>query len=314
MEQYNQFKQLISSCNKNKIIIAVLIIIIAIGAGIYFGTIKNYSKNNNEQKNTQTQNQSSLSSDNDSVSAEINPKDYSLVKYPIEQSPVWKPFYSQLEQSCYGKWADNNLKDMRLIKNGNVVFLSLRQLIFASQNEKPDCKMMFMNFGVATIPENGKYIYLRLFIEDGKYDEYVARLDISNSLIKKLSVGKNSTWNYWTGVDYTYKLLSDGKRLIQWNDKGVYFANLETNSEFILYSAKQNQWLVSSISEVPGLATNDEANYDVKVDEDYIVIGVYEKSEKNKNVRINNSGIVLDSGARGESKLINRVTIPIPAN
>jgi len=295
---------------KNKIIIVALIIII--GVGIYFWMIGNARKNN--KQNAEVQNQSSSISEDGKVSSEINPKDYLLEEYPIKQSPVWEPFYSQLKQSCYGKWADYDLKDMRFVKNGDVVLPSLRQLIFSSENKRPDCKMMFTKFGVATIPESGKYLYLRLFIQDGEDDEYVMRLDISNSSVKKLSVGKNSDWNNWMGTDYTYKLLSDGKRLIQWDDKGVYFANLETDSEFTLYNAKQNQWLVSSITQIPFEGADNATNYDVKVDKDHIVIGVYEKSEKNKNIHIYSGSLVLDSEAIGESKLIDRITIPIPAN
>lgn len=313
MEQHIQPPQPMFFRGKTKIIVAAFIAVI-LGTSTYFW-MKNEVAKPDESQNTQTQNQSSSFSDNDSISAEINPRDYSLEEYPIEQSPVWKPFYSQLDQSCYGKWADNNLKDMRLVKNGDVVLPSLRQLIFSSENKRPDCKMMFTKFGVATIPESGKYLYLRLFIHDGEDDEYVMRLDISNSSVKKLSVGKNSDWNNWTGTDYAYKLLFDGKRLIQWNDKGVYFANLETDSEFTLYTAKQNQWLVSSISEIPYEGADNAANYDVRVDEDHIVIGVYEKSEKNKDIKLyNNATLVLDSDAIGESKLIDRITIPIPAN
>lgn len=305
--------------NKNKIIFAVvissLITALIVGAGVYFWTTQKSGKVT-EQQNNQNVNQTPLSPSNDNV-AGINPKNYSVVNYPLKQSPV----YSQLDQDCFDPyWA--SAQDSRLVKNQTEVLIpSLLQLISSSDNEKPNCAKYVSVFSA---PDNGQYLYLQTSFNTGSDVPYsglsgIYRLDLSNLSVKKLSVSDFvGTFDLYRGVaSDSYKLLADGKRLVKWNMNGVYLVNLEADSKNDMYLAPQNQWLISSI--VFGMG--QIAEYDVTVSGNQVVIGVYDKTKTQEgypikidqfeNVEVESSTWDRVGGVI-RPKFVNRVTVPIP--
>lgn len=325
MEQHIQTPQSMFFRGKTKII-AIAFIVVILGIGIYFW-MKNEVAKPDEQQNTQTQNQSSSFSDDGSVSAETNPKDYSLVDYPLKESPVYdqlknlelKLRLKQAEKSgdygneyefCFdsSKESWTVQKDTRLVKNsGEIVIPSIRQLIFASENKEPNC---VTEIGLFSAPTDGKYLYLTVselsFKEGMSWPVY--RLDLSNLSVEKLlliSVGGDIQTEEGFILNEN-KLLPDGKRVVRWNDKDVFLVNLETDSRRIIYTAPDNQWLVSNVN--PSDVIGKFLDTDVKVDGNQVTIGVY---DQNKTFTKNPSGY---QDYDINYVLVNQVTIPIPAN
>ncbi|MBM2817811.1 MAG: hypothetical protein HW401_401 [Parcubacteria group bacterium] len=103
--------------------------------------------------------------------------------------------------------------------------------------------------------------------------------------------------------DY-YKLLPNGKRVVKWNSYGVYLNNLETEMFNILYTVPQNQSIVSSEGETE---VGNDSTYDIKVEENQVTVGVYDKNKFQDNK--------IESGYSVKNyTLINRITIPIPSD
>lgn len=247
--------------------------------------------------------------DDTNVSFKINPKDYSLVDYPLKQSPI----YDQLDRYCSdAKEESGTIQiDTRLIKNGNAILIpSLRELIFANENQKPDCVTKISMFSA---PTNGNYLYLVVsklsFKEHSSWPIY--RSDLLNLSIKKLSyidtggsIRIKEGENFIGFLDNNGTLLPDGKRLVNWDERSVYLVNLETDSKRILYTAPQNQWLVSNVNPQDVIGKFFDA--DIKIEGNNVVAGVY---DKNKTFAKNPPGYH-DYDINYE--LVNRITIPIP--
>src|SRR3989344_3327094 len=143
--------------NKNKIIsavvVSVLVTALVVGAGVYFFATRGSNKLA-DQQNIQNSTEPTPTAANNTVATGINPKDYSLVNYPLKQSVV----YSQLDKDCLDSyWSD--AKDTRLVKNQTEILIpSLLQVIFSSENQKPNCAMSVTVFSA---PTDGKYLYLQ---------------------------------------------------------------------------------------------------------------------------------------------------------
>lgn len=325
MEQHIQPPRPMFFHGKTKIIVVALIAV-TVGTGVYFW-MKNQVAKPDESQNTQTQNQSSSFSDNDSVSAEINPKDYSLADYPLKESPVYDQL-KNLELKARLKQADKSgdygneyefcfdpnqeswtvQKDTRLVKNsGEIVIPSIRQLIFASENAEPNC---VTEIGLFSAPTDGKYLYLT--VSELSFKEHmnwpVYRLDISNLSVKRLlQVDWGGSIDTEEGfISNDNKLLPDGKRVVRWNDKDVFLINMETDSSSIIYTALNNQWLVSNVN--PQDILGKFLDTDVKVNGNQVIIGVY---DQNQTFTKNPSGY---QDYDINYVLLNRITISIPAN
>src|SRR3989344_4558716 len=97
--QPQQQQPIIPQDNKNKTIVAVvvsvLITALVVGAGVYFFTTRG-SNEIADQQNTQNSTEPTPTPANNTAATGINPKDYSLVNYPLKQSSV----YSQLDKDC----------------------------------------------------------------------------------------------------------------------------------------------------------------------------------------------------------------------
>jgi hypothetical protein len=246
-----------------------------------------------------------------SVSFKINQKDYSLANYPLKDSPI----YNQLPEYCFD--ADNKSQtvqqDTRLVKNNNeIVIPSVRQIIFASENKEPNC---VTKVDVFSAPSDGKYLYLKVselsFKEHSNWSVY--RLDLSNLSVKELSsidtggsIRIEGGESFTGFIDNNGTLLPDGKRLVHWDEKSVYLVNLETDSKSILYTAPQNQWLVSNVN--PQDVIGKFFDTDIKVKGNNVTVGVYDKNE----TFVKNPPGYHDYDIN--YKLINRITIPIPDN
>ncbi|HCI04414.1 TPA: hypothetical protein DEW47_00300 [Patescibacteria group bacterium] len=305
--------------------IAIIIIaLILIGGGYFVFNEKDRDISIQDAENQNSQlNQSSASSGNDNVSTEINPKDYSLEEYPVQQSPI----YSQIEKSCFTRGSESEyfkksaqfiekMKDIRLVKNKNEIIIpSWVQFIISNNNQKLSCDNYWNSNSteVFSTPINGKYLYLIGFNSgDDQGRKTIYRLDLSSLEVKKLSSPENIP-NY-SYLDY--KILPDGKRLIKWNKgneiskSNLYFVNLEKDSIDLLYSAPQDQWFVSSIIGNPG--TDEYPSYDIKIEGGQVIVGLYYKNSMTQKGTD-------DCGYDGcdyinSYEFINRVTIPIPDN
>ncbi len=307
--------------NKNKVIVAVAISVIitalVIVTGVYFFTKREVDKII-EQQNTQNSNElTPISTNNNVVVSGINPKDYSLASYPLKQSPIYK----QLDKNCLDPyWADT--QDMRLIKNGTKIILpSLIQTISTSKNQQPDCAMVIEIF---SIPSDGKYLYLTIHYVSGSDAPNsglngIYRVDLSNLSVKELSVSDFvGTFDLYRGsASDSYKILADGKRIIKWSMSGAYLVNLETDSKSDLYTAPQNQWLISGIE----FGMGQIAQYDLKINGNQIAIGVYDKTKTQEGypIKVDQYGnVTVESiawdreGGTIKPKFINRVTVALP--
>ena len=202
----------------SKIAIIIIVVLAVIAGFSYFKYPELYKKKNNE----------------------INLKDYSLAKYPIAQSPIYRN-----DKNCdINKTYNPLIEDLRLVKNeGEVIIPSLLQLISGSYNLKLSCSpkegyyVDRFSLGVFSVPTDGKYLYLYF---GGLYETGIYRLDLSNSSVKKLSFTDSIKIDKQydsesNSYDRNYELLSDGKRLIKWNTSSIFLANLETDSIKALY-------------------------------------------------------------------------------
>lgn len=281
-----------------KIIAISLVILGIIGTGAYL-----VFKNSTIPKSQ---------SQSNSIITVINPKDYSLIKYPLKQSPI----YNQIDKECMefgdSNWIDS--QDARIVKSGNETIIpSLLQLISFSDGAKQICESL-LDSKIFSAPADGKYLYLQ--INPSTVYDYapsrVYRLDLSNLLAKDLSAvpHESPSMHYaYNGISNgEYRLLPDGKRVVKWSDTVVYLFNMETNSADTLYIVPQNQGLTSRFTE-------DEivgySNYDIKIDGNNIIVGVYEEI----NFQDDKSAMVDENNFKSFSpKFVNRVTIPIPSN
>ncbi|MCK6462507.1 MAG: hypothetical protein L6Q29_01665 [Candidatus Pacebacteria bacterium] len=295
---------------KYKLLIIIILVIVVFAAGFAFVKYSELYKKNSGKTD----------------SNKIIPKDYSLVGYSLKSSPI----YSELPDYCSDPkqepWTIQ--KDVQLVKNGNEIIVpSLLQLIFASDNEKPNC---ITEISIFSAPKNGKYLYLE--VPELSFKEHlnrpIYRLDLSNLSVKKLSnvsIGGSNTveedGKFFGFIIANNVLLPDGKRLIQWDENGVYLVDMKTDYKNILYTAPQNQWLISSID--PEDAVGQIFNTDVKIEGNQIVIGIYDKNiSQDGKVVFDNDGDInwkeLDPSGEHmiepKFKFIEKVTISIPKN
>ncbi|MBM2817812.1 MAG: hypothetical protein HW401_402 [Parcubacteria group bacterium] len=129
--------------------VAIIIIVLILIGGAYFVFSKKDRKISIQDTENQNSQSNQSSSGNLPKNSAINPKDYSLVEYPIKDSPI------DMTKCDY---SDPNNKDVRLIKNGNeVIAPSLIQIISAYKKELDVCNMVITVFSV---PTEGRYLYL----------------------------------------------------------------------------------------------------------------------------------------------------------
>lgn len=237
---------------------------------------------------------------------EIKPKDYSLLNYPLKESPI----YDQLSDYCYKPENEEEIiqKDTRLVKNsGEIVIPSIRQLIFASENAEPNC---VTEIDLFSAPTDGKYLYLTVskLISKEHMNWPVYRLDLLNLSVEKiLYVSVGGSINTEEGfISNENKLLPDGKRVVRWNDKDVFLINMETYSSSIIYTAQNNQWLVSNVNPIDVIGKFLDT--DVKVNGNQVTIGVY---DQNQTFTKNSPGY---QDYDINYVLVNRITISIPNN
>jgi hypothetical protein len=187
----NPLPQLTPTGNKKAIIFAVvataLITAVVVGAGtllyVTWSNTKNSNINsttsttnttenqnsNNYTANTNTANQNiavtnantTTNNNTNAITGIITPKSYSLVSYPLSESPINGKFSTEPitgNLTCYDEyWAD--AKDTRLVLNGGLVVIpSLNQLITTYENIKPECNLITEIF---SIPTEGQFLYLK---------------------------------------------------------------------------------------------------------------------------------------------------------
>lgn len=289
--------------NKIKIIVIAIITVVVIGVGVYFWTTNNNIKND-DQQNTQIQNQSSSFSSNDSISTAINPKDYSLMASSVSGFSFNNASGDLLECEDEGF-----LRDGHLVKDNQIIIPSLIHLIHNYEEEKQDikdgwdCDMVVSEF---LIPANGRYLYLHIrhltFNESRASDFYIYRLDLSNLSIKRLFSSISDINHKFRNSEY--KLLSDGKRVVQWDSSGIYLADLEKDTLSILYAVSQNQWLISREEETEVMVNE---KYNIEVSENQIKVGVYDKNKFQDSKT--ESGYSIKNYT-----FMNQITIPILSN
>lgn len=313
--------------NTNKtigtVVVSVLITALVVGAAVYFFA----TLGSNKIVEQQTSQPTPTPTDNNVVAGGINPKDYSLVSYPFTQSPAYK----QLSKECldrFNNFIPADLKDVRLVKNGVVVSQSLKQLIRSAdsaqnqQNNWDDCYSSVVD--TFSVPTSGNYLYLKTsyLLESDAPNSGLSglyRLDLSNLSAKKLTVTEflSNVDLYRGNASDSYKLLTDGKRVVKWNMNGTYIVNLETDSKSDLYVAPKNQWLISSIE----FGMGQIAQYDVKINGNQAVIGVYDKTKTQEGylIKVDQYGnVTVESstwdreGGTINPKFINSVTVAIP--
>jgi len=258
--------------------------------------------------------------------SQMNPQDYSLNIYPIAQSPV----YGSLSADCLNKINQFTVgrMDFRLLdKNGEIIIPSLKQLIYNADksDDQPECYDLLID--IFSKPSNGNYLYLKSYSDFGNDVPYsginaLYRLDLSNLSLKKLTVADfiANFDLYRGGEDDTYKILPDGKRLIKWDQRGVYLINLEADTNTTLYQAPNNSWLISDVYFEMGQV----AGYDIKITDNKIEVGVYDKTKTldGKSVTVDQYDNVdydgyynEDTGERENDiklKFKERVTLTIP--
>jgi hypothetical protein len=234
----------------------------------------------NQSANTPAESQSQLTTKPAETVSQTNPQNYSLVIYPISKSPIYK----SLSQDCLDK--TNQLlvarTDFRLLnKRGEIIVPSLKQLVYTTDKsaDLPKCYNLIID--IFSKPSSGNYLYLSGHSDLGNDAPYsgidtLYRLDLSNLSLNKLAVTDFVAmfYLYRGGENNTYKLLTDGKRLIKWNQNGIYLINLELDTNTTLYKVTKNDWLVSNIYFEMGQV----AGYDVKITNNQIEVGVYDKT------------------------------------
>lgn len=277
--------------------------------------------------------------DEDSSNAEIGPKDYSLINYPLEKSLLAEQIKSLESKNppddFWGGCFDSKNKDWkvqedtRLVKEGNeVVIPSIRKLFFETNQEEPNC---FTTIRTFSIPSSGRYMYLifdRLSVKEYR-DVPIYRLDLLNLSLKKLynvsdgiatyfKIGENKNM-----MDRNNVLLPDGKRVVTSDEANVYLIDMETDAKSILYAASlpENQWLISHFNDSGVLAGNYVADIEVRPEDNQVVVGVYDENlSKDGKIVFNDKNEInrksfYDGGSIAETiefKFIKKVTIPIP--
>lgn len=247
--------------------------------GIYQPTLQNVNSANLSIASTSSttielaQNLVATSTDISLINSD-SPKNYSFVRYPISQSPI----YSKINSQCLS--ADNTLgsvindEDVKIVKNGTEVIIPSLKKLYADSNQLTDHLVLYedkdcyrLYFYLLPAPDSGDYIYFNLRGEspiggfsfpDVKSLENLYSFNIKDKSLKKINIISNSYIE-------NYQLLTDGKRMVQWDRNGVYLINFETNSKINLFIAPQNQWLISSIVN-EGMRGSNEY-YNVKVEE-----------------------------------------------
>lgn len=301
MKQDTQSQSLMTSTpqvGKNKVIVVVFITAVIIGAIVYFWATSN-TGNNKDQQNAGMQNQFAQSSSGNSISTEINPKDYSLVELTLEN----------IQGDPLGCDQVVNLQDRRLVKGNKVIVPSLIHLILDYEEAKQNRKIQSCDITVNKflVPANGRYLYLDVsyptVIEASADKFYIYRLDLSNLSIKELFSNIESLYDNNLRRD-NYKLLQDRKRIIGWDMDRVYLGNLEKNTLSNLYTVTQNQSLVSREEESEVVI---DYTYEVVAEGGQVTIGLYDKNKFQ-------SSKTTDGYLIKNYTLINRITIPIPAD
>jgi hypothetical protein len=250
----------------------------------------------------------------------MHPKEYSLVRYPITQSPI----YNQLDEDCYQSyWKE--AEDARLVsKNNKILIPSLVRAISTLEKRQPSC---WMKIDILSAPASGQYLYIRIDAETGSDAptpeiDGLYRLDLSQLTLEKLSVTPFIQRYDLSRAGRSFQLLTDGKRLIKYNRNGVYLIDLEKDSKKTLYTPSINQWLISGA--VP--AMGQIADYDITLDGNQVIIGVYDKTitqdGQNKITTKNGEMDVLTdpeieltttNDGTIKPRLIKKVTITIPS-
>jgi len=216
--------------------------------------------------------------------------DYLFIKFPMLDSPL----YSELAKECsnfsdegpsYGAIAYSD--DVRLVRDGaEIVVPSLKQMIFEADKAQSNndfastCSSLFI--GILPAKFSNDYIYIniqRYFYMGYLYADDLGalyRLDLKNRSLKKMTTVNGISKN-------DYKILEDGKRLVQWDRNGVYLINLETDLKTNLYIAPKNEWLVSSVEYEDEFGQFDYYNVQVNEARDglakWVTINVYDKNK-----------------------------------
>ncbi len=270
------------------------------------------------QQEIEDSNGPSVNSPNNIVANKIDNRLYSLIDYPLKQSPVYNQLDEEFRTDSY--WA--NAQDTRLVRNDTEVIIpSLIQVISAVQNKEPNGSMVVDIFSIPAVKE---HLYLKtrhIFGSDMPYSgiEEIYRLDLLDLSIHELAISDfvRTVDLYRGAAGASYEILANGKNLIKWNMNGVYMINLETDSKNDFFIAPENQWLISSI--VFGMGQS--AQYDIEVNEDQVVVGIYDKTQTQEGHPINidqygNVKIESDTWNREfdtiSPKFVDRITISIP--
>jgi len=228
--------------------------------------------------------------------AETNQKGYYLQSYSLKDSPI----YSNLADiksggfSCHDIYWQQISKDVRLVKNGEVIVPSLLRLVSDSDNVEPSCSTAISLFSA---PADEKYLYLKTIhiLTHGGYVGWsgIYQLNLSDLSIKKLAVsdfvGKPELFSFFVPIEDTYHMLPDGERLVKWKMNGVSLINLESDSKITLYTVPENQWLVSKLYREEEVV---DVYYDVNIENGLMTVGVYDKThtEDGESVSVDEQG------------------------
>jgi len=250
--------------------------------------------------------------------------DYSFIKFPMLDSPL----YSELAKECsnfsdegpsYGAVAYSD--DVQLVRDRtDIIVPSLKQMIFEADKAQSNndfastCSSLF--FDILPAKFNSDYLYINiqryfyigyLFAEDVGT---IYRLDLKNRSLKRLTAINDISKN-------DYKILKDGKRLVQWDRNGVYLINLETDLKTNLYIAPKNEWLVSGVVFEAMLGEIDYFNVQVNEGRDessnWVAVNVYDKNKTQDGEEVS-----VESEKLGEEidiikpKFLERISIDIP--
>ncbi|OGZ30610.1 MAG: hypothetical protein A2835_03505 [Candidatus Niyogibacteria bacterium RIFCSPHIGHO2_01_FULL_45_28] len=284
-------------------IASILIVIIFAVAGVYF-LIK---------ETDVLENKAGQNLERNPAESVINPKDYILESYPLSQSPI----YDSLEKNCFDRHIAS-AKDIRLVKDQNILVPSLLRLVYQSENQKPGCLEYVVS--VFSVPTGGEYLYFQASLNPDANVKYagpfgIYALDLSDLSLKKLSVSKFvfNLDEYLPISEGTYQILAGGNQLVDWDSGGVYLINLETDTRSSIYKTKDGQWLVSRII----FGMGPYFGHGVRVVNDEIIVGVYDKTktEDGYPIKIDQYGNIFAESASGavlrefKPKFIENITL-----
>lgn len=250
----------------------------------------------------------------------VNPQNYHLESYSIEQSPV----YNKFKNKC----SDDDLyflKDFRIVnEEDNIIISSLLSSIYSFNQIDYWLNVCRTSVDIFSKPSEGRFIYLKSLINsynDAPSSNFnkLYRLNLSDLTIKELEVSNfvRKFDLYRNNSEPSYKVLKDKKRLIKWNMDGVYLVNLEDDSKSKIYTTPDDQWLISNII----YSLGHVAEYNIQFSNNEIIINVYDKTitEKGNTIKIDQHGNVsVDSDSWNrrndpiKPKFIKKVSVPVP--